>query len=1069
MPREPEVFVLHLPARKLLPNRWRLVTIWEGEVTADPPSSLSDNDLLHIQVGFTMNLPRRAARVATATLFAYFVSLVPLLAQEAVVVEAAAQAATPAAAQPMPVEVKPGGAPMPGGEGAAKPMPGQPGAKPGESGEKKKEEASPAAPVTRPKEPPAPADPAELRVRPSENGMVRFSFRNQPWPAVLQWLADVSGLSLDWQELPGDYLNLSLQRSYTLEEARDLINRHLLARGYTMILDGETLNVVNLAKLNPGLVPRVLPEELEDRQPHEVVKVSFPLGWMLAEQAAEELEPMVSTHGKLYAQKELNRLEAIDAVVNLRQIHDLLSKAQSTGGEERLVREFPLEHTRAADVKELLMELLGLESKKKPAAPMSPQEMQMAQQQAMMMAQQRAQQGGAAPAGPKKEAEVSLVVNTHRNSVLATAPPDKMAIIEEAVKRLDVPTALGESLLANMTRLQIYRLSAVDPDPIVKTLQEIGDLSPQTRLEVDTKNRAIIAYATLADHVTIRTMVEKLDGSARTLEVIPLRRLSADYVAGTLRFLLGGGEDKEERRMPYYYYYGDRGRDEKQDGFRVDADVENNRLLVWANPTELEEVISMLAKLGEIPQRGGDPRRVRTLEILPSQQSAEFFNRLQELWKATAPNELRVDPNLTPAESTVPQPRGETAPGAEEKPAVRPDGKTAAHLPRATPFKETFELNPAHLAQLRRQISGQAPAESFVSAPVEPVPAPVENSPAATGNQAASPADAKPAPIGVTRGRDGRLVISSQDPQALDLLEDLVREMAPHKKEFEVFELKYAPAFWVALNLEDFFKEEDPEDNRSSYYRYFYYDYPPESDKEDPRRLSNRRPLKFISDDDTNTIVVQGADPQQLQTITELIKLYDQAPPEDAQSRRVTQIFAIQYSRAEVIAEAVKDVYRDLLSANDKALSQQQQQQNQKPPGETYITNIGFGEESEQRERRTQVTFKGKLSIGVDTMTNTLLISTEGEALMRNIQEMVLRLDDAAKPRTKVEVLHVGGLAGSGLQKALSQVFGEQTSQPNGKPGQPGQPHQHGQPGQPNSTNAQGQGQAQPAAVITGG
>jgi hypothetical protein len=309
---------------------------------------------------------------------------------------------------------------------------------------------------------------------------------------------------------------------------------------------------------------------------------------------------------------------------------------------------------------------------------------------------------------------------------------------------------------------------------------------------------------------------------------------------------------------------------------------------------------------------------------------------------------------------------------------------------------------------------------------------------------AAAPPAAQP-PVAITRGRDGRLVISSQDPAALDLLEDLVREMAPHRKDFEVFELKYAPSFWVKLNLEDFFEEKDKKDNGSSLYRRWYWDMPPEEDKEDPRRLSQRRPLKFISDDDTNTIVVQGADPQQLQTVRELIQLYDQPPPEDAQSRRVTQIFAIRYSRADVIAEALKDVYRDLLSSNDKALQNQQQQQNQRPAGETYITNIGFGEESEQRERRTQVTFQGKLSIGVDALTNTLLISTEGESLMRNVQEMVLRLDDAAKPRTTVEVLRVSGMGGSPLQKALAEIFREQTVNNGQQPGQqPPGAHQHG-------------------------
>ena len=74
----------------------------------------------------------------------------------------------------------------------------------------------------------------------------------KPGPDVLDWLATVSGMSLDWQELPGDYLNLITQRSYTVEEARDLINRHLLARGYTLLVVNEVLSVAKTENSTPA-------------------------------------------------------------------------------------------------------------------------------------------------------------------------------------------------------------------------------------------------------------------------------------------------------------------------------------------------------------------------------------------------------------------------------------------------------------------------------------------------------------------------------------------------------------------------------------------------------------------------------------------------------------------------------------------------------------------------------------------------------------------------------------------------------------------------------------------------
>ena len=127
--------------------------------------------------------------------------------------------------------------------------------------------------------------------------MITFNFRYQSWPDVLDWLATVSRMSLDWQELPKDFLNLTTQREYTVVATRDLINRHLLARGFTLLENGDVLSVVAIAKLNPAMVPRIQADELDRfaaEQPYKFVKVSLALDWMLAADAAEEFKPMLS-------------------------------------------------------------------------------------------------------------------------------------------------------------------------------------------------------------------------------------------------------------------------------------------------------------------------------------------------------------------------------------------------------------------------------------------------------------------------------------------------------------------------------------------------------------------------------------------------------------------------------------------------------------------------------------------------------------------------------------------------------------------------------------------------------
>jgi hypothetical protein len=103
-------------------------------------------------------------------------------------------------------------------------------AKPEEAKEAKKEgdakeKEADATTVKRPKEPPEPPNKREFDVRPDEDGMIQFQFRNQGWPEIMKWLAEVSNMSLDWQELPADFLSIATQGKASLEETRDSINR----------------------------------------------------------------------------------------------------------------------------------------------------------------------------------------------------------------------------------------------------------------------------------------------------------------------------------------------------------------------------------------------------------------------------------------------------------------------------------------------------------------------------------------------------------------------------------------------------------------------------------------------------------------------------------------------------------------------------------------------------------------------------------------------------------------------------------------------------------------------------
>jgi hypothetical protein len=606
-----------------------------------------------------------------------------------------------------------------------------------------------------------------------------------------------------------------------------------------------------------------------------------------------------------------------------------------------------------------------------------------------------------------------------------------------------------------MNRVHVYRLASIDPEAIVKTLEELGNLDPTTRLQVDKKNRAIVANAPPWDHVMIRAVVQKLDGSERQFEVIQLRRLPADYVAGTIEFMMGSEKPKENRRSSYYpfdFFGGDRRgqSDESQSKFRVEADVENNRLLLKANPIELEEVKQLLVKLGELPAGSGRGSPVRPLDLPPGQESAARLERIRRRWPGIAPNPLVLPPPRNDEDEPTENPKLKQ--NDKQKPSASPGGKTPGTKPRTAeaapampdgplvamvPTGQSVPAEPAEPAYRPEPESAWRASEPDPGRRVRRGESSSGGSLATESLGEAQQAQGSPPPVIVTRSPDGRLIVSSSDTEALDRFEDLVAQSAPASpNDFRIFKLQYAWASGVAAILRDVFKEEKKEERRSPWY-WDYYDYYGREDTSDKdrARLSKRRSLKIVSESDTNSILVQGADATQLRQIEELIKFYDRAEPTDAQSVRKTQTFRLKHSQAKVVAETIKDVYRDLLSANDKALASTQPQR----PERSF--SFFFNDDSDRAEKTPK--FKGLLSVGVDELSNTLVVSAPAY-LMEGVSKIIEELDSAAEPveETMTVVNLSQGAAGPQVKEALARVLGQGGSERAGrsKPGETARP-----------------------------
>ncbi len=934
--------------------------------------------------------------------------------------------------------------PPPGAQPGAQPgQPAQPG-KPGEGDKKKEAEGGekkeePPTTVKRPEKPPRVPDPREFDVKLDNGRVPPFNFIGQPWPDVMQWLANISKCSLDWQELPNDYLNLTTQRAYSLDEVRDLINRHLNARGYTAVQSGDVLSVFKIEKLDPSLVRRVTEDQLYDLKPYDFVKVSFELpASMEVDKAKDDVKQLLSPTAKVFPLVATKRLLVMDSVANLRTVSELLNTERMIQDGRIVPKEFVLKHARPQQVIEILYVILGVDPKAKPAQT-NPQ----MQQQQLQMMQQMQQQGRDVSKMmlPKADTpKVYLAYNRQRNSVLVNAPPEQMKVIEQTIDYLDVPFGTDGSSGAGATSndqrtMKKYPLTSLDPEKFVSTLEEIGGLSPTAEFKVDDESKTLFALATAADHARISSLIDQFDGSGRQFEVIWLRKLPADAVAASINNLMGGQNEKDERSRRYdpwdYNPWRDRGEQKKKPvkGFGVDADIEHNRLLLWANEAEMTRVRDLLVKLGEIPNGQQDARPVRLIAPTDAKDTAALLEKLRAAWPASGGNELIIK---APAAKSP-------APAEKQEPAEKPQPAPAAGAAtdRATDASLLARV-PAHFAQL----DAAAPSTATAGAADDAASTAVAPAAPSAESSVAPPVKATAPPITITITDDGRLMLSSHDTAALDRLEELIEQLTPPEKRFRVFPCRYIRASEMWYDLTDFFKD-DLEGKSGNYIRDWNgFLVPTGSQKESGSGLSKRRKLMITYDRPSNSILVANASATQLAEIQQLIEQFDKPTRSDSVEIRQTAAIKIQYSRPSIIAAAVKEVYRDLLSKRDKEFDRGDKREDRSGTEHMTVINYGGSNESESdRPTPLKIGFDGALSLGADDVSGVLIVSAQ-KALFDDIVRMVHELDNEAAPKTTVQVHQVNGnVSAKAIQQALEKAVGKAWlgNRPEQQPSQTGQ------------------------------
>jgi hypothetical protein len=120
-----------------------------------------------------------------------------------------------------------------------------------------------------------------------------------------------------------------------MTEIIDIVNDSLQMQKHILIRGERSLLIVpNDEKIDPGLLPRVQPEDLDKRGQTELVSVVIPLRSLVADDLGPEIKKLLGPFGEVAVLKKANQLLIQDTASNLRRIYQMIKDLEAKSGKE---------------------------------------------------------------------------------------------------------------------------------------------------------------------------------------------------------------------------------------------------------------------------------------------------------------------------------------------------------------------------------------------------------------------------------------------------------------------------------------------------------------------------------------------------------------------------------------------------------------------------------------------------------------------------------------------------------------------------------------------------------------
>ena len=263
------------------------------------------------------------------------------------------------------------------------------------------------------------------------------------------------------------------RRSYTPEEALDLLNLHLMMKGFMLVKRDKLLKLFDVENDGPipqEFVPEVPAETLAKRGEFELVKVQFQLSVWTPEAAETDIRKVLGPYGSIVTLGSARQIIVADLGGKMRMIKRMIDAVEQPDAykDEKVVI-IKLQKLTPTEFLTMCRQLFGIPE---------------GQWQTMDN-----------PVSPS----LRLSMNDLEGIIICNGKAAMIAKVEELAKLVDVPSAKsatpGAAAPADQPQFDVYTISQADPVLTENIIRILLAGAPDARIQLDPKTGKLAVLA----------------------------------------------------------------------------------------------------------------------------------------------------------------------------------------------------------------------------------------------------------------------------------------------------------------------------------------------------------------------------------------------------------------------------------------------------------------------------------------------------------------------------------------------------------------------------------------------